>query len=76
MAQDGWEPEAASPSAPSALHADLDLVARRHLQMIEAMATFGAEGSATLELQPHRRIDGRTYELLTAVSLTGTRSAA
>jgi hypothetical protein len=54
---------------PTALHASLDLVARRRLQMIDAMATFCAEGSATLELQPQRRIDASTYQLLTAVSL-------
>jgi hypothetical protein len=42
--------------------------------MIDAMASFSAEGAASLELQPQRRVDARTLELLTAVS--GVRSAA
>jgi hypothetical protein len=57
-----------------ALHASLDTVARRRLQMIDAMASFPAESSTMLELQPHRRVDPHTLELLTAVS--GARSAA
>jgi hypothetical protein len=68
-AENAWEPQTPA-AAPGALHASLDLIARRRLQMIEAMASFSAEGAASLELQPHRRIDPRTYELLTAVSLT------
>jgi hypothetical protein len=58
-----------------ALHAPLDLVAQRRLQMIEAMASFTADSGANLELRPQRRIDAKTYELLTAVSLTGPQSA-
>jgi hypothetical protein len=65
---EGWEPQALP--AATALHASLDLVSRRRLQMIEAMASFSAEGSASLELRPQRRIDAKTYELLTAVSLS------
>lgn len=69
-AENAWEPQTPAASASGALHASLDLIARRRLQMIEAMASFSAESAASLELQPHRRIDPRTYELLTAVSLT------
>ncbi len=58
----------------SALNASLDSVARRRLQMIDAMASFSNEGSATLELRPQRHVDSRTLELLTAVS--GLRTAA
>jgi hypothetical protein len=60
--------------APSALHSGLDSIARRRLQMIEAMASFSAEGAASLDLQPQRTIDPKTLELLTA--LPTTRSAA
>jgi len=49
------------------LHASLDSVARRRLQMIDAMASFSAEKSSMLALQPHRTVDGRTLEMLTAV---------
>jgi len=65
---ESWEPSGAVAAAPGALHASLDLVARRRLQMVEAMAGFSAESSASLDLQPRRRIDPRTHELLTAVS--------
>jgi Ca2+-binding RTX toxin-like protein len=58
-----------------ALHAPLELTAQRRLQMIEAMASFTADSGANLELRPQRRIDSKTYELLTAVSLTGPGSA-
>jgi hypothetical protein len=62
-------------AAPSALHASLDLVSQRRLQMIEAMAGFTPDSGASLELRPQRRIDAKTYELRTAVSLTGPGSA-
>jgi hypothetical protein len=42
--------------------------------MVDAMATFSAEGAPALELQPHRHVDARTLELLTAVA--GLKSAA
>lgn len=51
----------------TALHASLDSVARRRLQMIEAMASFAPEGAAELALQPRRSVDPRTLELLTSV---------
>jgi Ca2+-binding RTX toxin-like protein len=57
----------ASPQRSGALHTSLELIAKRRLQMIESMAGFGAEGTANLELQPHRSIDPKTLELLTAV---------
>jgi Ca2+-binding RTX toxin-like protein len=57
-----------------ALHASLDSVARRRLLMIDAMASFSAESSSMLELQPQRRVDARTLELLTTVA--GVRSVA
>jgi hypothetical protein len=72
---DAWQPNATTPPAPTALHASLDSTAKRRLQMIEAMAGFSGESASMLELQPQRRIDAKTYELLTAVSLT-PRSAA
>ncbi len=62
------------PSPQSALHASLDSIARRRLQMVDAMASFSAEGASALELRPQRHVDARTLELLTAVS--GVRSAA
>jgi hypothetical protein len=74
-ADDEWLPAGNVVHTPSALHAGLDLVSRRRHQMIEAMASFAAESSASLELQPQRRIDSKTYELLTAVSLSGPRAA-
>jgi hypothetical protein len=58
---------AVSDTQASALHASLDSVARRRLQMVEAMAAFSAEGATDLQLMPNRRIDGRTLDLLTAV---------
>lgn len=59
---------ASAPVAPrSALHAGLDSITRRRLQMIEAMASFSPEGAADLSLQPQRRIDAKTLELLTSV---------
>jgi Ca2+-binding RTX toxin-like protein len=67
-----WE-YSATPTQ-GALHAGLDSIARRRLQMIDAMASFSAEGASSLELRPQRRVDARTLELLTAVS--GIRSAA
>jgi cytolysin-activating lysine-acyltransferase len=54
-------------AARTALHADLESITRRRLQMIEALATFSAEGAADLSLQPQRRVDARTLELLTSV---------
>ncbi len=71
-AADQWEYQA-RPTA-GALQVSLDSVARRRLQMVDAMASFSSESSAMLELQPHRRVDARTLELLTAVS--GIKSAA
>lgn len=50
-----------------ALHASLGSITRRRLQMIEAMASFSPEGAADLSLQPHRKVDVRTLELLTSV---------
>jgi hypothetical protein len=35
--------------------------------MIEAMAFFAPEGASMLELQPRRKVDARTLELLTSV---------
>jgi Ca2+-binding RTX toxin-like protein len=67
-----WEYEGVR--ARGALHAQLDLVARRRLQMIDAMASFSAEGAAVLELQPRRHVDPRTLEFLTAVG--GIKSVA
>ncbi|HEU5137977.1 MAG TPA: cadherin domain-containing protein [Steroidobacteraceae bacterium] len=69
-----WESELRVPQVRSALHASLDSVARRRLQMIDAMAGFSAEGSSMLALQPQRRVDAQTLELLTAVP--GVRSLA
>jgi hypothetical protein len=66
-----WQPEAAATSG-GALHAPLDLVARRRLQMIDALASFSPESAADLELRPHRRVDSRTLELLTPVATSGT----
>ncbi len=71
-ASDDWQ--YAGTQTPGALHAGLGLVAQRRLQMIDAMASFSTEGAASLDLQPHRRVDARTLELLTAVG--GVRSAA
>lgn len=56
--------------ARGALHTPLDLVARRRLQMIDAIAGFSNEGSVMLELMPQRRVDARTLELLTTVANT------
>jgi hypothetical protein len=61
--------ESVGQRAPSALHVSLDSVAKRRLQMIEAMASFDAEGAVHLSLHPSRRIDARTLELLTAVEM-------
>jgi Ca2+-binding RTX toxin-like protein len=61
-----WLPQAAQAS-PSALHANLDLISRRRLQMIEAMAGFAPRDSAELSLQPQRSIDARTLQLLTSI---------
>jgi len=66
MAEEAFEPTLGYGKS-RALHAGLDLVSKRRLQMIEAMATFGSEDSAALELRPQRKIDAKTYELLTAV---------
>ncbi|MGH8236199.1 MAG: cadherin domain-containing protein, partial [Steroidobacteraceae bacterium] len=64
----GAEPEFGPPQvAPSALHAGLDSITRRRLQMIEAMASFSVECAADLSLQPQRRVDAKTLELLTSV---------
>lgn len=63
-----WQPQQAGHRG--ALHAPLDLVARRRLQMIDAMASFSPEGAAELDLHPQRRVDSRTLELLTPVSTT------
>ncbi len=71
-ASESWE--YSGTPAQGALHAGLSLVAQRRLQMIDAMASFSAEGASSLDLQPHRRVDSRTLELLTAVG--GVRSAA
>jgi Ca2+-binding RTX toxin-like protein len=69
---EAWEYQ--GPARRDALTAPLDSVARRRLQMVDAMATFSAEGAPALELQPHRHVDARTLELLTAVA--GLKSAA
>jgi hypothetical protein len=61
------EPEFFTSWRRGALHADLGLVGKRRLQMIEAMASFNAEETAGLALQPQRRVDAKTLELLTAV---------
>lgn len=63
-----WQPEEL-PRA-GALHSPLGLVARRKLQMIDALATFSPESAAELELRPQRRVDSRTLELLTSVGNT------
>jgi len=68
-ADDAWEPSGLDDST-TALHASLDLVARRRLQMIDAMASFAPDAPAHLQLRPQRHIDAKTAELLTAVSLT------
>jgi len=73
-AGDEWELQGAQSRAGGALHASLDTVARRRLQMIDAMASFSAERSSMLALQPQRHVDGRTLELLTAVQ--GVRNFA
>ena len=69
-----WENETPPPAAPSALHTSLDSVARRRLQMIDAMASFSADDSGMLELMPRRRVDAQTLQLLTAVA--GIKTAA
>jgi hypothetical protein len=61
-----WLPQTQA-SARSALHANLDLIGRRRLQMIDAMAGFAPPDSAELSLQPHRSVDARTLELLTSI---------
>jgi hypothetical protein len=66
-ADDDWELGAARVQSGGALHASLDSVARRRLQMIDAMASFSAERSSMIELLPQRSVDGRTLEMLTAV---------
>lgn len=66
-AGEDWELEAPQTQNRGALHASLESVARRRLLMVDAMSTFSAEKSSMLELQPHRRVDGRTMEMLTAV---------
>jgi hypothetical protein len=66
-AGDEWELEAPQAPTGGALHASLDSIARRRLQMIDAMASFSAEKSSMLALQPQRTVDGRTLEMLTAV---------
>ncbi|HEY3497012.1 MAG TPA: Ig-like domain-containing protein, partial [Polyangiaceae bacterium] len=66
-AGDDWELEVPQTRIGGALHASLDSVARRRLQMIDAMASFSAEKSSMLELQPQRTVDGRTLQMLTAV---------
>ncbi|HXC60589.1 MAG TPA: cadherin domain-containing protein [Steroidobacteraceae bacterium] len=53
-----------------ALHTPLDFVARRRLQMIDAIAGFSDEGSVMLDLMPRRHVDARTLELLTTVANT------
>ena len=63
---DEWEPT--MQNQPGALQGPLGLIAGRRLQMIDAMASFSPEGAAELTLQPHRRVDSRTLELLTSVS--------
>jgi hypothetical protein len=73
-AGDEWELQGAPSRAGGALHASLETVARRRLQMIDAMASFSAERSSMLALQPQRHVDGRTLELLTAVQ--GVRNFA
>jgi hypothetical protein len=65
-----WQPEA--PARGGALHAPLDLVARRRLQMVDALASFAPESAADLELRPNRHVDSRTLELMTSVPTTGT----
>jgi len=57
----------AAPARQGALHSSLDSVVRRRLQMIEAMASFAPEGASMLELQPRRKVDAKTLELLTSV---------
>jgi hypothetical protein len=61
------EDTAAAGLRQGALHASLDSVVRRRLQMVEAMASFAPEGASMLELQPRRKVDARTLELLTSV---------
>jgi len=66
---DDWQPTVAN--QPGALRAPLSLVARRRLQMIDALASFSPEGAAQLALRPDRHVDSRTLELLTSVSRQG-----
>jgi Bacterial Ig domain len=66
-AGDDWELEVPPARTGGALHASLNSVARNRLQMIDAMASFSAEKSSMLALQPQRTVDGRTLEMLTAV---------
>jgi hypothetical protein len=67
---DEWQPTVQD--QVGALQVPLSLVARRRLQMIDAMSTFAPDGAAELALQPHRRVDSRTLELLTSVSRQGS----
>jgi hypothetical protein len=65
-----WTPQPSRQAG--ALHAPLSLVARRRLQMIDALASFAPTDAAHLQLQPRRQIDSRTLELLTPVSVPGS----
>jgi len=64
---DEWFYNESGIQSQSALHASLDSVSRRRLQMIEAMASFSARDAADLELQPRRTIDPHTLQLLTSL---------
>lgn len=66
---DEWQPTLENQGG--ALHAPISLVARRRLQMIDALASFAPEGAAELALQPQRHVDSRTLELLTSVPRQG-----
>jgi Ca2+-binding RTX toxin-like protein len=67
-ADDAWQPGDDAPAAQTALHAALDSITRRRLQMIDAMAGFDGEGGAAeLSLRPHRHVDQRTLAMLTSV---------
>jgi hypothetical protein len=69
--QEEWMPGA--PAAGGALHNSLSSIARRRLQMIDAMAGFnGGEGAAELALRPQRHVDSRTLELLTTMPRTAS----
>jgi hypothetical protein len=58
----------ATPAQQSALHASLSTIARRRLQMVEAMSGFAEDqGAADLSLRPQRHVDARVLELLTSV---------